>query len=275
MIKRGAVIGIGTVFLVVGLAGLGLLQTGVINPTEVKSLEPAPATSQQSREPVNQTPPAAAPAPQTGAGSGTQIGAEPGTKTGADLAERALQEPQPPSGELAGEKPVPVPQVGKGERRYPKQDQVANPRSSPVKTQRELSKGPETTRELKAGEKRRLAHRKSESKRYARKTRPVHSAQPVVIRFNFDPAQDRALNVAHVHSGDKIRVKLRRVGQVDSRIYFTVSRSINSPKGAVLKVKTRHASDRPDMYRTDRGYYVIEVKIYPGNRWNIKPRSFV
>lgn len=264
MIKRGVIIGIGTVILVIGLTGLGLLQTGVIYPTEVKSLEIAAPTGQQSQCPVDQTAQASAPAPQIGVSPDTETGAEPG-----------VQGPQPPSGELAGEKPVQVPQAGKGERRYPKQDQVAHPRSSPVQTQRELSQGPETTRELKAGEKRRLAHHESESKRYAHKRSPAHSAQPVVIRFNFDPAQDRALNVAHVHSGDKIRVKLRRVGQVDSRIYFTVSRSINSPKGAVLKVKTRYAFDQSDMYRTDRGYYVIEVTIYPGNRWNIKPRSFV
>jgi len=96
-----------------------------------------------------------------------------------------------------------------------------------------------------------------------------------VIRFNFDPARDRGLNVAQVHSGDKIRVKWRRVGQVDSGVYFTFSRNINSPKGAVLKLKTRYSFDRPVMYRADRGYYVIEVKIYPGNRWNIKPRRFV
>lgn len=264
MIKRGVIIGIGTVILVIGLTGLGLLQTGVIYPTEVKSPETAPPTGQQSQGPVDQTAQAIAPAPQSGVSPGTETGAEPG-----------VQGRQPPSEDLAAEKPVPAPQAGEGERRYPKQDQVAHPRSSPVQTQRELSQGPEITRELKAGEKRRLEHRKSESKRYAHKTRPVHSAQPVVIRFNFDPAQDRALNVAHVHSGDKIRVKLRRVGQVDSRVYFTFSRNINSPQGAVLKVKTRYAFDRPDMYRTDRGYYVIEVTIYPGNRWNIKPRSFV
>jgi hypothetical protein len=254
VVKRGAIIGIGSVILVVGLAGLGLLQTGVINPTDVKSLDMAPGTGQQSQETVNNTPPAAAPAPQSGA--------EPGIQTGAELADSSLQGSQPPSGDQASEKPVPVPQVSKGERRYPKQDKVA---PSPVKTQRELSKSPEKTQEAKVGEKYRRAHLKS----------AAHSAKPVVIRFKFDPSRDRGLNVAQVHSGDKIRVKLRRVGQVDSRIFFTYSRSINSPKGAVLKVKTRVASDRPVMYETDRGYYEIEVKIYPRNRWNIKPRSFV
>jgi len=85
VIKPGAIIGIGTVILVIGLSGLGLLQTGVIHPTEVKS--PEPATSLQSQGTVNQTAPAAAPAPQ--------FGVEPGTQTGPNLAESALQGRQP------------------------------------------------------------------------------------------------------------------------------------------------------------------------------------
>ena len=265
MINRGVIIGIGTVILVIGLSGLGLLQTGVIHPTEVKL--PELATSQQSQGPVNQTAPAAEPAPQSGVGSGTQTGANP--------AESALKGPQPPSGNLAAEEPVPVPEAGKGERRYPKQDQFARFRSSPVQIENDLSQDANTTRAPKCDEKRSQAHLKSELERYARKMPPAHGAQPVVIRFNFDPARDRGLNVAQVHSGDKIRVKWRQVGQVDRGVYFTFSRNINSPKGAVLKLKTRFSFDRPVMYRTDRGYYVIEVKIYPGNRWNIKPRSFV
>lgn len=265
MIKSGVIIGIGTVILAIGLSGLGLLQTGVIHPTEVKL--PEPATSQQSQGPVNQTASAVAPAPQSGVG--------PGTQTGANPAESSLQRPQPPSGDLAAEEPVPVPQAGKGERRYPNQDQFARFRSSPVQIQSDLSQDAKTTRAPNCDEKRRQAHLKSESERYARKTPPAHSAHPVVIRFNFDPARDRGLNVAQVHSGDKIRVKWRQVGQVDRSVYFTFSKNINSPKGAVLKLETRRSFDHPAMYRTDRGYYVIEVKIYPGNRWNIKPRSFV
>jgi hypothetical protein len=70
-------------------------------------------------------------------------------------------------------------------------------------------------------------------------------------------------------------VKVRRVGQVDRKVHFTFSRNINSPQGAVLKLETMHSFGRPVTYSTDRGYYMIEVKIYPGNRWNIKPRSFV
>jgi hypothetical protein len=246
VIKRGAIIGIGTIILVIGLTGLGLLQTGVIHPTEVKSPETAPA-------------------PQSGVSSGTETGTD-----------QAAQERQPQSGDLATEKPVPVPQVGNnGERRYPKQGQVAQSLPPNDQTLSGPAQGADTTRKPKFDEKRRQNQFKSELKRFTRNTPPAHTKQPVVIRFKFDPARYRGLNVAHVHKGDKIRVKLRRVGQVDRRVYFTFSRNINSPQGAVLKVETRLSFQRPVVYRTDRGYYVIEVKIYPGNRWNIKPRSFV
>ena len=43
-----------------------------------------------------------------------------------------------------------------------------------------------------------------------------------------------------------------------------------------MKVGTRYSMYRGvGYYPYERGYYVIEMKIYPGNRWNIKPRSFV
>ncbi len=267
MIKGGVIIGIGTVILVLGLTGLGLLQTGVIHSTEVKSPEPAPAATQQPQGPVNQTAPAAAPVPQSGVG--------PGTQTGADHAEGAVQGQQPPSGNLAAEKPAPVPEAGQGERCYPKRDQVAQPRPSQDKNPGRLSQGARRTGKPNFDERRTQARLKSELERYAHKRPPAGAAQPVVIRFNFDPARGRGLNVAQVHSGDKIMVKVRRVGHVGRRVHFTFSKDINSPQGAVLKLEARHSFGRPVTYRTGRGFYVIEVKIYPGNRWNIKPRSFV
>ena len=96
-----------------------------------------------------------------------------------------------------------------------------------------------------------------------------------MIRFKFDPARNRRLDVAQVHLGDKIRVKVRQVGYVGRRVYFTYSRSLNSPQGAVLKLETMYPFEHPVISRRYQGYYVIEVKIYPGNRWNTKPRSFV
>jgi hypothetical protein len=291
VIKRGAIIGIGTVILVIGLTGLGLLQTGVIYPTEEKSLETAPATGQQSPGPVAQTAPPAAPAPQSGVSPGTKTGAEPG-----------VQGPRPPSADLSAEKPLPVPQAGKGERRYPKQDQFVQSPPPRDQVRSRPSQGVKITQKLKLDDNRRQARLKSELKRnaakseakrhaaksqvkrstakaqsrhYAGKTPAAHTAQPVVIRFNFDPAQHRNLNVAQVHLGDKIRVKLQQVGQVDRMVYFTYSSNINSQQGAVLKLETMYSFQRPVTYRADRGYYVVEVKIYPGNRWNIKPRRFV
>ncbi len=271
MINRRAIIGIGTVILVIGVTGLGLLQTGVTQPTKEETLEPAPAASQQSQAPVDQTSPAAVPT--------SQPGVEPGTKTSpADLKESAGQGQQPPSGDVAAEKPVPVPQVGEGERRYPKQEQkeqVGKHRPPLFQMRSEISQDDKTTRKPKFNEKRKHAHHKSKSERYASKTHPAHRAQPVVIRFNFDPGRHRGLNVAQVHAGDKIRVNVRRVGQVESRVHFTLSRNINSQQGAVLKLETMYSLYHPVMYSTDRGYYVVEVKIYPGNRWNIMPRSYV
>jgi hypothetical protein len=122
----------------------------------------------------------------------------------------------------------------------------------------------------------RTAARKSkigEQHLHARKA-PARQKGPVVIRFNFDPAQGRRLDVAQVHLGDRIRVKVHRVGQVDRRVFFTFLRDLDSPQGALLELETMYSFERA-AYGRGRGYYVIEVKIYPGNRWNIMPRSFV
>ena len=63
---------------------------------------------------------------------------------------------------------------------------------------------------------------------------------------------------------------------MDSRIYLTYDEKLDSKQGAVLKLSARYSAyQRSRYYPNDRGYYVIEMKIYPGNRWNIKPRSYV
>jgi hypothetical protein len=168
---------------------------------------------------------------------------------------------QAPSEDLGTPKTATAPQVGKGERRNQGQAQVEQPRTTPGSAEIDRQ--------------RRQAHSKSESERYAQKVPPAQTTKPVVIRFNFDPARNRRLDVAQVHLGDKIRVKVRQVGQVGRRVYFTYSRSLNSPQGAVLKLETMYSFERRVISGRDSGYYVIEVKIYPGNRWNTKPRSFV
>jgi hypothetical protein len=78
-----------------------------------------------------------------------------------------------------------------------------------------------------------------------------------------------------VHLGDRIRVYVQQVGPVDRRVYFTFSESLNSTQGAVLELETMRWFEPPVMYRPVQGYYVIEIRIYPNNRWNIPPRSFV
>jgi hypothetical protein len=100
--------------------------------------------------------------------------------------------------------------------------------------------------------------------------------QPVVIRFRLDPARNREIYVARVHSGDRIKVKVRQVGPVGRRVYFSYTSGIDSKNGAFVKATTAGPAYGPaGFYPYQRGYYVIEMRIYPGNRWNIKPRSFV
>ncbi len=220
--KRGAVFGIGTVLMVVGLGGLGLLRTGVIYPTE--SVGPVSLTEVKTSEPA----PESAQAPRAG-------------------------EAVPASADLEPQEPVPVPRFGGGERRYPMQDRLDQRRSA--RKESEMSDV--------------LRHT-------ARKADTASGMEPVVITFRFDPVRDSELYVARVHSGDKIRMNVRRVGMAEGRVTLTYTRNPDSRDGALVKVGTGHPMFRGVGYRPyESGYYVIEMKIYPGKRWNIKPRSFV
>jgi len=258
VIKRGVIIGIGTFFLVIGLAGLGLLQTGVIYPPESTAPTGLPEVKQLEQTPGSAQYPA------------KQNAQQPEPAQGGQLAQ---------SGTTPSEKPTP--QEGKGERQGLKQDQLtqSQPSAAPARKQkfdenrlRALLKS-ESKANARKPEWKRYAG-KTESRRHAGKTPPASIAKPVVIRFNFDPAQDRRLNIARVHMGDRIRVKVQRIGQVNRKVFLTFSESLNSSQGAVLKLVTMPMFERPVAYRPD-GHYVIEIKIYPNNRWNITPRSFV
>ena len=171
--KRGVIIGIGTAILVVGLAGLALLQTGVIYPPlsigpvnlgEVKSPEPSAESGQQA--PGTPSAPAQPPAlsPESGGGPSAQGGLQ-----------------QPPA-QQETQKPIPVPQVGKGERRYP--GQLGEPRTAPRSA--EIDKKRKQT--TKGSESKRYA-RKYESERHARKKAAASAKKPVVIRLRFNPVQ--------------------------------------------------------------------------------------
>ncbi len=259
MIKRGALIGIGFVLLVIGLAGLALLQAGVIN---------LPASKDQLSL-LEVKPPGSTPE-----GSGRQADLERRQLPGAP--ESMKQTPEP------GSRTAQVP--------------AATPQSS---------EGPQTTRNPSvAGGSEARCHPSSEALR------------PVVIRFHFDPAAKREIDVARVHFGDLISVKVRRFGQADLRLHLAfavpdtvetgawrgwsagsrrvvvipiqdtdrisltadrdfgvvLTRDLDSKKGAILKLGADYPPGRRSLiYQHERGAYEMEMKIYPGNRWNIKP----
>ncbi len=330
MIKRYAVIGIGFALLVIGLACLALLPTGVIylraskdqrslfevkppnltpeGPGRQAGLErrqlPEPLESmQQTSGPGSQTAQVQVPAPQSSEGPRTPSSPANTAVASGEItpgsAERGVGEQPLPSSPLATEKPIAVPQPGKGEHLYSRQDK---PGQTGTPTRGARTTGNPSV----AGVREARSHPSSEALR------------PVVIRFHFDPAAKREIDVARVHFGDSISVKVRRFGQEDIRLHLVfavpntvdtdvwrgwsvgsrravvvqiqgmdrisltadrdfgvvLTRELDSKKGAVLKL----GADCPPGWRSlvyphERGAYEIEMKIYPGNRWNIKPRA--
>ncbi|HYA40184.1 MAG TPA: hypothetical protein VEF34_02690 [Syntrophobacteraceae bacterium] len=269
--KRGAVIGMGSVLLVAGLAGLGLLQTGMIYPPSSSGPPEVgrPAVSEpgvpQAQVPANLTQEggtgSSVQAPRSGS-SANGGGAVPGngrasTQTGqasTEAGQASTEAGQPAPRSPTAEKQVPVPRAGEGERRY------SGPERPHPKKQLSEARRP-------------AAHARTAGRASARPAKRG-SQGPLVIRFNFDPARKRCLDVAQVHLGDKIRINVHKVGLVNRRVYFTFLRRLNSEQGALLELKTM-GSFEPVAYRRCRGHYEVEVKIYPGNRWNLMPRSFV
>jgi hypothetical protein len=243
VIKRGAVIGIGTVLLVIGLGGLALLQTGVIYPPA--SIGPVNLSEGKPAEPAPQSAQAPQPAPR---------GGQPSVSTN--------QAPQ---------RPVPVPHLGSGERRYPGQSRIDQRPSA-----REEPAVGRNQRRFAGKAERRSYALKARSESYAKKSHRASAVKPVVIRFRFDPVRDRELYVARVHSGDKIKVDVQQVGAVGGRVYVTYTSNFHPQEGVLVRVGTRSpAYMRAGNDPYGHGYYVIELTIYPGNRWNIRPRSFV
>ncbi|MGA2938284.1 MAG: hypothetical protein ABSF52_14445 [Syntrophobacteraceae bacterium] len=326
MIKRSAVMGIGLVLLVICMAGLALWQTevvyrpaskGQIGPLDVKPQVPSQEGSGSQAglerrelpgpaDGINQTPGPGSqtehvPAPQSVEGPRTPRPAVPAGDASGTINQRSagngVGEQGLKSGDLAAEKAILVPQAVKGE----EQGQTG--------PQGTAGPGAETTRNPS------LALSKAPS-------RPSPEAlQPVVIRFHFDPAEKREINVAQVHLGDSISLRVQRLGQANLGLHlaFTVpdtfetdawrewstgpkrtfvapiqdndrialtadrdfgvalTRKLDSKEGAVLKLGTNYPhgpavqSLRPERW----GGYEIEMRIYPGNRWNIKPRGLL
>jgi len=281
---------------VLGLAGLGLVQTGVLFP-------PAPSLSlpQESGPAPAQAPPEQAAPPET-------VQPAPSGKSGQLPPAETQKQPEATPAEPGSGSPVAVPKVGTGERRYPK-EQAALPaperqeRKSAVEPSRNGAPAP------RAGK----AAPKASKDRHAR-------GGPVVIRLQVDPERQRGeINIARVHFGDRIVVKVRRERGAERQVYLTfglpdlyeragrhgrmaipravltpvsdrdqvilnserefgpdLTRRLNSKGGAVLKLGTRSTrvsySSPP---RPDRGRYDIEIRIHSENRRNIMARSYL
>ena len=224
-----------------------------------------------------------------------------------------------PQASSSPENQVPVPQVGSGNRQYPKQQDLAP-------TEQQGTKQQEPAKSVVGGEDKSVGPK---PQTYAKNAvgAPKETAnsataakQPLVIRFEFAPQRNREIRVARVHFGDRIVVKVRRVGDADREMYIgfglpdtyethsyrgwsaggaeevitpirdsdqlTLSAAdkygpgltgrLDSRDGEVLRIGARPPGyARTRFSRYDQGYYEIEMRIYPDNRWNIRPRSLL
>ncbi len=327
MIKRNVVIGFGLVLLVIGLAGLALLQTEVVyqpaskGQTGLLDVNPQVPSQEGSRGQaglkLRQLPEPADSIKQT---------LEPGSQTGQVPAPRSGEGPRTPRpAVLAGDASGTINQRsegnGSGGHGLTSGDlatqQKANPVPQAVKGGEQAQKAPQGTAGPGAGTARDPSPAVSKAPR-----RPSPEAlQPVVISFHFDPAEKREIDVAQVHFGDTISVRVRRLGQANLGIHLAfavpntfetrvwrewstgsgrtfvapiqdkdrialtadrdfgvaLTRKLDSKEGAVLKLGADYPHGRAvQSPRPSRqGGYDIEMKIYPGNRWKIKPRGLV
>ncbi len=332
MIKRSAVMGIGFVLLVIGLAGLTLLQKTVVYGPESKvqrgllDIKPQVPSQEGSgrqtdlerrqlpelSDSIKHTPETASltgqvPTPLSGEGplkpgAGSDTGGASGAINPRHIS-NGVGEQQSTSGDQAPERAISIQQAGKDERSSPEQGQA--------ELQVTAKPGAETTQDsLPSGSK-------------ARSHRSPDALQPVAIRFHFDPALKREIDVAVVHFGDSVSVRVRRSGQADLGLHLAfvvpdtletdtwrgwstgprravvapiqyidridlsaargfgvaLTRKLDSKEGAVLKLGADYSRgqnlEAPRGGPARAGGCEIEMKIYPGNHWNIKPRGLV
>lgn len=249
--RRGAV-GVGVALLVIGLAGLGLVKIGVLCPM-------------------------GAVAPPRGDILG-----------GVDVAQ-AIKQPEEMlkssasgSAEAAGQS---LPQSGGVQKSEPLHEPLAshpngaNPYEKsfkkPARTQAHFVRSGIARQKPQLNAHRRYVPPKAGANHLVARRVYVSPPRPVVIRFNYDPARCRPFDVARLHLGDRVRISVVRVGQVNRRVYFTFSGNLNSRRGARLTLKTMYSFERPVYYRGATGYYVVRIRIYPANRWRISPRSLI
>ncbi|MCE5332969.1 MAG: hypothetical protein LLG06_00110 [Desulfobacteraceae bacterium] len=299
MKKRGIFIGVGTAMVIVGLAGLGLVQTGALFQAEpsknVLQLPlPTPEATQQSGQQVEPQQP------------------QPGPDSAQTPGEQSQQPPSAAAPQQKDQGPVPLPNVGTGNRSYPK-PQVApfEKGTTERKNAIEPPPGPAPNRQAQ-----KAAPRVTKERRHRSET---ERGGPLVIKLRVDPERQRdEIRLARVHFGDRVVVKVRRERGADRQVYLTfglpdltervgpnrryvtpqavltpvldkdevvlssardfgtsLTRRLSSRDGAVLKLGTRstHVSYSDASYG-GRGGYEIEIRIYSENRWNIKPRSY-
>ncbi len=314
MKKRVLFILFGAFFLVAGVSGLVLVQSDLFYRPAAEKLtariEPVPPPGTSGLPEQAGTESNAAPDVRPGTGAEEQAGSVPpatGPASGGQVltspAEQAAPQPQP------GSEPKTIPPVLKGPRRFPVQEAPAQAKPGAVRTARPRPAP---------------APSAAPSRTYVPPGTTDKSPQPVVLRFPYNPAGERDIAVARVHLGDRIVIKVRRIGGADRRIYLgfdlpgrtaersspygervvrksraiitpvkdsdqlvlkaegrfgpTLSSRLDSREGAVLKLGSRAAQDSYDRERPparESGYYDIRMTIYPGNRWNIKPRSLL
>ncbi|MGC9194318.1 MAG: hypothetical protein ACP5IL_02555 [Syntrophobacteraceae bacterium] len=248
MANRRAAVTVGVALLIIGLTGLGLVKSGVICPGGAvaplggDTLGGAD-TTQAAKQPEEVIKPSAS---GPGEAAGQSLPRSEAVKKSAPLASN-------PNGAHPYEKSS-TPPAGTA-------DHFAR---SGLLPQRPALKGHRGYVLPRAG-----------AKHPVRGRFALFPTRPVVITFNFDPARSRSFDVAWLHLGDRVRISVQRVGQVGRRVYFTFSGNLDSRRGARLTLKTMYSFERPVYYRGAAGYYVVRIRIYPDNRWRIRPRSLV
>ncbi|MEM5787207.1 MAG: hypothetical protein AAGU11_07805 [Syntrophobacteraceae bacterium] len=340
MTKRGIFIGIGAVCLVFGLTGIAVLQTDLLRDlagTDSRERLEAPAP-EPSGIPDQPGAEGTGPAASGKTGSGGTLPPAPGQAASppaepsqsaprtAGTPSPAAQRPDSPSvpdttpppsarqapEDLPPEQPEitakPIPPAKKGERRLPEPKKLSEP-PKPGRKSSVAKAGKATPPGTRPGS-------------HTAGKRPPAERQPVVVRVDFDPSRKNDIHVARVHLGDRVEIKVRRVGRADRQLYLKFDlperelvqreryrgrelrrtsamitrirdndrlilkgsdefgdellRRLDSRDGAVLKlgaVSLEREGMRSRESLREKGRYQVEIRIYSGNRLNIKPRS--
>lgn len=281
-----------------GITGLTLMHTGVIhNPTSQLSealIEPAPPGSLPDESGQAAVEGKLSTVPQNGAPAVGQ------STTPQATAQGRLED------QTEAEKPVPVPRMAQGPRRYPSQNQVLQPSPS---SRKPPARSAETASHTE----------RSVSRGY---TRPAAAPEKrvITVRVALDPVRKEHIRIARVHTGDRVSIRIRHTEASQGRVYLAfntyrdfmrrpydyrmapsavitpvrdddrltltpsrqfgseLSRRLASKQGAILEIGTDYAPYQGPFIRRlgfEPGRFEIEIRIYGDNKWNIKPRSLL